>query len=363
MAINAAKWKALPQYQKDLWRKRETAQMGQIASETKYRANTYWQINQAKAERLAEGRTAFEAGQTTEELERSEAINIASKEASQQRAEEFRAKDEERKMRENVQLTTPTPEPEEDKTEDIIRLGGAREATTDTYERSLLDKILYGKLGSTLASDAGTGESKGAGFEDDVIRLGGTSEALPGETEFQAERRISDQQARARELKYREEDQKFFEDIEIKKRLREVEQRQEDEAFYRELRRKQYERETQERAEEQEDWFEIAREREERKQKEREEDAIYWDKIARQNREREIQYRKEDDEYWDNLRKRREDDDEPSPSVPGTAPAPTQPSGTSRTFMPGSSLGFGLLKTSGGFTDEEEEKKKKKKKK
>ena len=217
MAINAAKWKALSASDKTLWREREAAQMGQLASETEYRANTYWQINQAKAERLAEGRTAFEAGQTTEETERSEAINIASKEASQQRAEEFRAADEERKMRENVQVT-PLNTPEEPRREGELTVGETTTRASTPEEIALHQKII---AGTAARRDY---EAAGVGFPESKA----IDRVVPGETDFQRERRISDEQARQRTLENREVDRKFFEQIAINKREEELKQREED---------------------------------------------------------------------------------------------------------------------------------------
>jgi len=268
------------------------------------------------------------------------------------------------------QKETAKEEPtEQEPIEDIIRLGGLRDAAKDEYERSFWDKILYGKLGSTSATDAGTGEVKGTA--DDAAQLGGEAAVegkREGESDFEYERRRSDEAARARQLAYREEDRKYFDQIEINKRLKEIEQRDADEKFYRDLRRKQYERESQERAEEQEDWAEIARAKEIQRQKEREEDSIYYEKVAEENRARELRERKEDEEYWDNIQNRRkEEKKEPTPSP---APKPKEPEEevpikdpeTGRIFHVPSSLLFGLLKTSGYYEEFLKEEKKKKKK-
>lgn len=340
-----AAWEALPQTEKNLWMKREAENVaaGGADRDKPWVPSQNWQILYAKSARLAGKKATFEAGQTPEELARSEAINVASREATEQRAEEFRAADEERKMQENVQLTPGEP----------AGTGGTRAATPE--EIALHQKII---AGTAARRDY---EAAGVGFPESKA----IDRVVPGETDFQRERRISDEQARQRQLINRDQDRKFFEQIEIDKREAELKQREEDALFYRRLEAKKRDREVEARQIEADVFLLEARRREELRIKQREEDSEYYDKIAEDNRKRELEYRKEDEEYWDNLRKRREEDDDggiPAPSPPGTpTPTPT-PSGTTRTYKPPSALGFGLLKTSGGFTDEEEEKKKKKKK-
>jgi len=88
----------------------------------------------------------------------------------------------------------------------------------------------------------------------------------------------------------------------------------------------------------------LAKERREQELSEREEDTEFFEDIATKNRERKLEERAEDTAFFEGLKEDRE-------------------SGSSGTFEQRSSLGFGLLKSSGEFVEDEEEEEKKKKKK
>ena len=155
------------------------------------------------------------------------------------------------------------------------------------------------------------------------------------ESEFAAQRRMTDEAARERE----------------------VAQRTEDEAYYAGQREQRAGEETA------------------RKETERKEEEEYWNRIREENARRKEEDRKAEEEYWARIKAENEKAKQETPSTPSTPSQEspyTPPEGTEKVYNyktqkweSPSSLGFGLLKTSGYYEDleEEEEKKKKKKKK
>lgn len=339
-------WEAYTPEQRNVWRKKEQAIDYSVVA-SKREGWGAWQLIYAKGSRMEEQREAFEAGQTPEERARSEAINVASKQEAAQRLEQARAADEARKQ-ENVQVTPlNTPREEEPREEGDLAVGPSTTRQATPAEISLAEKI---SLGIASRRDY---EAAGASFpeSEDPFR------EIPGETEFQKERRISDEMARQRQLQLREQDSKYFEQIAINKREAELKQREEDAAYYARIEKLKRHQEILKRLNEEKYWLEIARAREEEEDKKRKEDEEYWEKIAEENRKRELEYRKEDDEYWDEINKRREEDKKeptptptPSPEEPGEEVPITDPE-TGRRFMVPSSLLFGLLRTSGYYEE------------
>lgn len=184
-------------------------------------------------------------------------------------------------------------------------------------------------------------------------------EALhPGETEFQRERRITDELARERELQERTEDRRFFEILDLRRRELELKRREEDARFYAELEEAKTKAKNKDRKKEEKFWEDLAEEKENIKEQERVEDAQYYNEIARLNRERDLRERAEDAAYYAGLNR---GGGGGSTSTNNPGPEVTLISKeTERVWRGPSTLSFGLLATGGYWTEEEFEKSKKK---